>query len=90
MKKIVSIAALCFFMSMQFMAQATSPCTTSFALNYALAERALSEGLLGCKQALLEGPCTEEVKRSHNTTVNNLYTAFSECCCATGLAACCN
>lgn len=90
MKKYVSIAALCFFMSMQYIAQATSPCTTSFALNYALAQRALSEGLLGCKQALLEGPCKEEVRRSYSSTINNLYSAFSECCCATGLTECCN
>lgn len=90
MKKYISIAMLYLFISIQSFVFAASPCTTSFAQGYAVAQYDLIMGLKECDSALLSGPCKEEVRRSNAYTVSNLYTAFSGCCCASGYVECCN
>jgi hypothetical protein len=90
MKKYISIATLYLFISIQSLVFATSPCTTSFAFGYAVAQRDYAAGLADCDFALLSGPCKEEVRRSNAYTISNLYSAFSGCCCASGLSECCN
>lgn len=90
MKKYISIATLYLFISIQSLLFAASPCTTSFAQGYAVAQYDLVLGMKDCEFALLSGPCKEEVRRSNAYTVSNLYTAFSGCCCANGYPTCCN
>lgn len=90
MKKHVSILALLFILGVQFKVYAESPCTTAFALGYSMAIRENITGLAGCEEALLEGPCKEEVARRYTYKVTRLYIDFSACCCANGYRECCN
>lgn len=90
MKKYISVLGLCLFMNMQYVAFAASPCSTGFALGYAVAIRAYVEGKEKCKDAVLEGPCGDEIYWAFNSTTIVLERQFSICCCTNGYVECCN
>lgn len=90
MKRRISIIAFCWFMSLQYVVFAASPCSTGFALGYAIAARDFAQGVAYCREALLEGPCKDEITRSYNHTIATLFTNFNACCCANGYIECCN
>ncbi len=90
MKKYISVLVLCVCMSMHYIAFAAAPCTTSFALGYAIALRDLAEGTAKCKDAALEGPCQEEINVSYRRSTRILEQNFSECCCVNAYSECCN
>ena len=90
MKKYISILILCLCMGMQYVAFAASPCSTGFALGYAVALRDYVMGKEKCKDAGLSGPCNDEIFWAFNSTTRNLEREFNACCCANGYVECRN
>lgn len=89
MKRTISILALSWLMSLQYVAFASSPCSTGFALSYAVAGRDFVAGMEACKDAALPDLCREEILRRYNSSINTAYNNFNTCCCVNSYA-CCN
>ena len=90
MKKYISIVMLCLCLGMQYTVFASSPCTTRFALHYAVAANNLVVGERTCKDETWTGACLDEVHRIYKYTVNTLIQQFSDCCCENAYTECCN
>lgn len=89
MKKHVLFIALCLCLGMQYRAFASSPCSTGFALGFAIASVNFALGKEKCADAGFEGPCNEEIQTSYESSIRRIEADFSACCCIQGYSFCC-
>lgn len=90
MKKTYALLII-FSVSLQYAARAESPCVTTFAIEYALAEAEYASDCDFCSHnsGPFLGPCMQEAQEKYNNAIHELTANYSACCCAHELS-CCN
>jgi len=91
MKKKISALTLIIIFGFQYYVFAESPCITTFAINYAVAQAEYASDIAFCIEhaGVLIGPCREEAQVKYNDAIYTVFSSFNGCCCAYELS-CCN